>query len=257
MPNVRFFRDYMRLYFNSVLLHRILLANDNNALAADAATTIRVCYTSALSVLSVSVSLGKMDVLYYLWDTAHLMTAYAAMMLLKLLKQAEQVPGVSVEEGLEVLLEASNVYSAAAESMASAENPLGHIQLTKAPAASPVDAQARLLSAIVFRARSELRASSVSLRNDSISSTMTHHQPMGQLSTSMDNNGNSNNVGWDDSLRGMSQGGNVYPEGSQSNQVAQLTDEMDFSLEGGFVDARFMDVGLISWDQPGIFIDPR
>jgi hypothetical protein len=55
---------------------------------ASAISAIQVCYSTALGTLEDAYTLGKMDVLYYLWDTAYLMIAYSAMVLLKILRHA-------------------------------------------------------------------------------------------------------------------------------------------------------------------------
>lgn len=251
VAHVRFFRDYMRLYFNSVLLHRILVTNDNNPLAGDAPATIRFCYTSALGVLRESANFGKMEVLYYLWDTSHLMTAYAAMLLLKLLKQARHVPGVSIEEALEVLVETTAAHTAAAESLSSSESLPGP-SVPKAPAATAVDAQARLFSAIVFRVRLELRNPTPGAENSSISEDATLQEAKDSISVPPDDS-----FAWSESFATFAQTTNLQHDDPHNLSVGQLADEMDFSLEMGFVDARFMDAGLLFWDQPGIFIDPR
>ncbi len=38
-----------------------------------------------------------------------------------------------------------------------------------------------------------------------------------------------------------------------SVSMTRLVDEMDFSLDASFMDARFLDLGLLGWDEPGIF----
>ncbi|KAL4863555.1 hypothetical protein BDV12DRAFT_201980 [Aspergillus spectabilis] len=252
VPLIHFFRDYMRLSFNSVLLHRILVANDNNPLHADAVATVLVCYSSAMSVLRETIQLGKLDVLYYLWDTAHLMTAYAAMMLLKLMKQAEQVPGISIWEGFKILTEASAIHSIAANSLGSSYE---RLQPAIAPATTPVAAQARLLSAIVFRVRSEFRFRDqlIDLRNDFLSgASSTQLQPADPGLTAIENS-----FPWNESTGPVASVCSLYSNDGPQISVSHLNEQMVFSLESGFMDARFTDVGLLAWDEPGIFIDPR
>ncbi|KAL4860769.1 hypothetical protein BDV12DRAFT_204706 [Aspergillus spectabilis] len=251
VPLIHFFRDYMRLSFNSVLLHRILVADDNNPLQADAEATILVCYSSAMRVLRETIQLGKLDVLYYLWDTAHLMMAYAAMMLLKLMKQCEQIPGISIEEGFKILTAASAIYSTAADSLGSSHEEL---HPAMAPADTQVAAQARLLAAIVFLVRSEFgfREPSIDPRNDLLSgASSTQLQPVDPCSTPMDNS-----FPWNEPTESMLSGRSLYSNDGPQIPKCDLTERMGFPLEAGFIDSRFKDAGLLAWDKPGIFIDP-
>jgi hypothetical protein len=191
------------------------------------------------------------------------MTAYAAMMLLKLMKQAERVPGVSLEEGFKVLSEASAIHTSAADSLGSCYE---RLDPAKPLLPCPLNAQARLLSAIVFRVQSEFRLRSpyISVANDNFvsraASTQSQSRPADPgLSPGhyRDNSPPSNEMALTGPL-GSYYSTNLHITNTHAQpSVSQITEDMFFSLESGFMDSRFTDVGLLAWDEPGIFIDPR
>ncbi|KAI5461585.1 hypothetical protein BGZ63DRAFT_508931 [Mariannaea sp. PMI_226] len=247
VPLIYFFRDYMRLHFNSVLLHRLLTANHNNAFDTEVAKTIQLCFSCALSVLQQMIEMGKLDILYYLWDTAHLMMGYSAMMILKLLKQPIYLPSSSMHEALEVLAEVSHLYSTAASSLDTIESETFELLPGPAPANTPVGVQARLLGAVLSRLKSESH-----LLGGELSGKSTSNMPSIQNQCPFKFSGTS-----------------TMHEGMASTQFAKTTAELsrstdftapqgiDLIIDSDFMDSWFMDVGLSSWDEQGIFIDAR
>lgn len=250
----------MLIYFNSVLLHRILVSNGNNVVDPAAVSAILTCYSSVMSLLRETISMGKMELLYFFWDTAHLMVAYAAMMLLKLVKQGSHIHGVAVGEARSVLLELATIHAAAAGSLTSSATgmPLHNIS-NKTPAENAVDAQSRLLRAIVQQLKTEILpiAGSSSLissdrpRPEDGLRNVQNALPITPLSTSRQREVMFTEM----PLLNPTSEPAVSEE--EAFAMAQLTDEMDFSLDTSYMDARFMDVGLLSWDEPGVFIDPH
>jgi hypothetical protein len=191
------------------------------------------------------------------------MTAYAAMLLLKLMKQAGRVPGVSLEEGLKVLNEASAIHATAADSLGSCYQ---RLHPARSLPSCPLHAQARLLSAIAFRIQSEFRLQGpyISVKNDDYMSRASSPQSQPRPADS-----EPSPVHYRDSvfpLNEMALAGQLglYSSLSLNNTdaqtqplVSQITEDMFFSLESGFMDSRFTDNGLLAWDEPGIFIDFR
>lgn len=240
----------MRLHFNSVLLHRMLVIDDGVGFAADVADTIRTCYSSALGVLRQMIELGKMDILYYLWDTAHLIAAYAAMMIPKLLKQVSKASGVSIHEALEVLAEVTAVHVTAARSLDGPELP-SQMDSNASSVQNAVSAQARLLSAILTRLRAEAKeyekGQGAVEPSQSSAPAWTQEQPIhSSLAPS----------GEIVSENGLAVFASTDFNHLLDDELVRMNGEFDMVLDNEFIDARYMDVGLLSWDEPGIFIDP-
>ncbi|KAH7144142.1 hypothetical protein B0J13DRAFT_443973, partial [Dactylonectria estremocensis] len=255
-PLIYLFQDYMRLYFNSVLLHRMLVTDNGVSFAADVPDKTRACYSSALSVLRQTTEMGKMDILYYLWDTAHLMVAYAAMMIPKLLKQVRNVSGGLTHEALDVLAEITTVYMMAAKSL---ESPDSSSQMSpnRLSVETAVSAQARLLSAILARLRTDVKE---------YEDGRSAQEIVDSLPTSV--------FPWiqDQSLHSNFPPGGERPEEAglvgfpvsrfnhfQGNDppMPDMTEDFGLVLDNDFINSRYIDVGLLSWDEPGIFIDPH
>ena len=68
----------MRFYFNTMRLLRLVARTSHNSWDNVERDAVMVCYSSALRLLEQIIAVGKLRMLYYLWDTAHLMTAYPA-----------------------------------------------------------------------------------------------------------------------------------------------------------------------------------
>lgn len=243
----------MRLHFNSVLLHRMLVANNVASFATDIADVTGVCFSSALSVLRQTIKMGKMNILYYLWDTAHLMAAYAAMMIPKLLRQASNASGVSKREALNVLAEVTTILLTAANSL---ESPRTSSQVSSGTVSveNALSAQARLLSAILAR----LLADTKEQGNDPFSQDTVDPLPASALPWIQ-------NRFLDDTLPlGVQQPEAAGFSASRSNhsqdnapEAPRMNEEFDLMLNNDLIDSRYMDVGFLSWDEPGIFVDPH
>ncbi|KAK2488385.1 hypothetical protein H9L39_02312 [Fusarium oxysporum f. sp. albedinis] len=236
-------RDYIRLYFNSVLLHRMLTIEDRATRNIDVYTTLEVCYSSALVILRQITQIGKTGALYYFWDAAHLMVSYAAMVLPKLLKLGLQLPVVSMHEALEALHNATAAYSNAAGLLAVAKPP------TTSPSDSSLEAQARLLESILAKLRSEVgfnidKESRTNIQSSTTSSTSIEEQPAGKVTTSV----------YDNDIR-LVQGELHMQDGIEL--TPEIRNEPDFIFDYDFMNSRFIDAGLLSWDEPGIFLQPH
>lgn len=254
--------NQIRTYFNSILLHRVLDSTGNCVTTAKATEAITSCYTTALAVLREVVNLGKMEVLYYLWDTAHLMIAYAAMVLLKLLKQAPSCPGISIQEAYDILKDAADVHASAAASLSS-ENKYSLEVVDTAPAATTVEAQARLLKAILFRMRADILPST-SRDEAQIGASSSDEQPNSSLPPPSSHQSNASSLvplyqqyAGDGERFEEDPNLNIATGWDESQQMAELTDEMDLSLDTSFIENWFTQAGLLPWDEPGMFKDPR
>ncbi|RKK67716.1 hypothetical protein BFJ69_g14241 [Fusarium oxysporum] len=236
-------RDYIRLYFNSVLLHRMLTIEDRATRNIDVYTTLEVCYSSALVILRQITQIGKTGALYYFWDAAHLMVSYAAMVLPKLLKLGLQLPVVSMHEALEALHNATAAYSNAAGLLGVAKPP------TTSPSDSSLEAQTRLLESILAKLRSEVgfnmdKESRTDMQSSTTSSTSIEEQPAGKVTTSV----YGNDIRLVHGELHMQNGIELTPE---------IRNEPDFIFDYDFMNSRFIDAGLLSWDEPGIFLQPH
>ncbi|KAJ9414106.1 hypothetical protein FOXG_20646 [Fusarium oxysporum f. sp. lycopersici 4287] len=246
-PLIYLFRDYMRLYFNSVFLHRMLVS-ENRSTPHDLIThTARICYCSALSVLRQAIEMGELDIIYYLWDTAHLMIAYSAMMIPKLLRQDIDESSISKNEAINTITQVTSAYVIAAKSM-------GHSD----PQNNGVLAQSRLLSAILARLKAELTQTNP----DMISSAMPDNISISGLSWIEDQLNRST----------LFSDGRMEPSLSEyvdmdtqtvgqpedmSSFIPQMDEELDHMLDDDFMSSRYFEVGLLSWSEPGIFIQPH
>ncbi|KAL5617787.1 hypothetical protein FOVSG1_000009 [Fusarium oxysporum f. sp. vasinfectum] len=235
--------DYIRLYFNSVLLHRMLTIEDRATRNIDVYTTLEVCYSSALVILRQITQIGKTGALYYFWDAAHLMVSYAAMVLPKLLKLGLQLPVVSMHEALEALHNATAAYSNAAGLLGVAKPP------TTSPSDSSLEAQTRLLDSILAKLRSEVgfnmdKESRTNIQPSTTSSTSIEEQPAGKVITSVCDN----DIRLVHGELHMQDGIELTPE---------IRNEPDFIFDYDFMNSRFIDAGLLSWDEPGIFLQPH
>ncbi|KAJ3541558.1 hypothetical protein NM208_g4551 [Fusarium decemcellulare] len=252
-PLTYLFQEYMRLYFNSALLHRMLVSESRPSLNRKVAHTTRVCYSSALGVLQQTVAMGEMDIIYYLWDTAHLMIAYASIMIPELLRQADDESVISKNEVLDILTQVTTIYVVTARSMGSPTLRPYELRLGRVMTTNAVLIQARLLSAILAR----LRADIVDAENGlTTQSTATISPGPGlswiehQLNQAMFFDGRIESH-QSDSINLAS------PTVGQAHDISSLTSEMhddlDVMLDDDFVNSRYLDVGLSSEDEPGIF----
>ncbi|KAJ4037485.1 hypothetical protein NW753_011390 [Fusarium oxysporum] len=257
-PLIYLFRDYMRLYFNSVFLHRMLVYERRSSQTDHIARTTRICYSSALSVLQQTIEMGGMDTIYYLWDTAHLMIAYSSMMIPKLLRQTVDEPVISRTEALNVLTQVTTTYVIAAKSMGNPEPRVLESRMENTGATNAVSVQAHLLSAILARLKADVSLAENDLTTQSVSSI-----PSGTSLSWIEDQLNRSTL-FSDGRMEPQQAEYIdldVPTASHPHDIGSLTPQMneglDLMLDNDFINSRYFDVGLSSWDEPGIFIRPH
>lgn len=260
-PQIHMYCNHVRTHFNTVLLHRTLVEADFVPNAAVQAAVIR-SYETALATLKQATIIGKAEVLYYLWDTAHLMIAYTAMVLLKILKQAPGCHGISASEAYAVLGHLTDLHTTAAAAVQTSEGE--HREKNNQPT-STIEAQARLLKAILFR----IKADVIPLQH--------RHSTVGDNYEVVGNNNNIQATHTTDNMVHASIEATmpVLPPPVMHEQepaqhepplqglseepldVSLLTDEMDYLLSSDAVENWFSNAGLLPWDEQGIFKDYR
>ncbi len=172
---VTFYGSYMKLYFNSILLHRILVENDDNVSDPAATEALSICHVSSMKVLIEARRFGNMDLLYYFWDSAHLTSAYSAMMLLKVLNLSSALPETAVPDALEVLTGLLAAYTTTAQEMAwRPEDPPKPVDSDRTPVANGLEAQAR---AAAVDHRSAQRALGVGMSHTADRQRIYRHDP--------------------------------------------------------------------------------
>ncbi|KAF4451288.1 Protein priB [Fusarium austroafricanum] len=243
------FRDYMRLYFNSVFLHRMIVSENRPSLREHITHTTGICYSSALSVLRQAIEMGELDIIYYLWDTAHLMIAYSSMMIPKLLRQDIDQSIISKNEAVDALTKVTTTYVAAARSMGNAES---HVCGSQTNA---VSVQAHLLSAILARLKTDISQTEQSQAN--------HHTPFSLRVSWIEDQLNRSTLFSDGRMEqrqadfiDMDSQTVGQPE-EISSLMPQMYEGLGLMLDDEFMNSRYLDVGLLSWDEPGIFVQPH
>ncbi|KAF9776889.1 hypothetical protein IL306_004859 [Fusarium sp. DS 682] len=245
-PLIYLFRDYMRLYFNSVFLHRMLVSENRAALNDLITHTTQICYCSALSILRQGITMGELDIIYYLWDTAHLMIAYSSMMIPKLLRQDIDESLIPKSETVETFTQVTATYVAAAKSMGSSET------RTFDPRNNAVAAQAHLLSAILARLKADLSQSDPEL--------IMPENPSGAGLSWIEDQLNRSTL-FSDGRMEAQQPEYIDVDAGQTEDMSSFMGQgyegLDLMLDDDFMNSRYFDVGLLSWDEPGIFIQPH
>ncbi|KAF4952757.1 hypothetical protein FGADI_6510 [Fusarium gaditjirri] len=250
---ILFFQDYTRLYFNSVLLHRLLLIEKSDISYSGAIEgTMQLCFSCALGVLQHMIKMGHLDILYFVWDTAHLMTGYSAMMVLKLVNQFRHQQLASTRNAFETLAEISDLYSIAARSLHTAEEASVLNATRKARSRNPAEVQARLLGAILARLKTNYKPATPDSNGSSLQASS------GTVLTSMEGGyqGEIANAGVED--EGTPH--NLFPvpmTGQAESSDLTPCQETDYVADGEFMNSMFTLAGLVSWDEPGIFIESR
>ncbi|ENH66079.1 hypothetical protein FOC1_g10000452 [Fusarium oxysporum f. sp. cubense race 1] len=248
-----FFQDYTQLYFNSVLLHQLLLIEKSDISYSGAVEgTMQLCFSCALGVLQHMIKMGHLDILYFLWDTAHLMTGYSAMMVLKLLNQFRHQRLVSTRNAFETLTEISDLYSIAARSLHTEEEVSVLNATRKARSSNPAEVQARLFGAILARLKTNYKPATPGSNGSLLQASS------GTVLTSMEDGyqGEIANTGVGD--EGTSH--NLFPvpmAGQAESSGLTPRRETDYVADGDFMNSMFTLAGLVSWDEPGIFIESR
>jgi hypothetical protein len=251
-PIIYLFRDYMRLYFNSVFLHRMLICKSRSLLDEEIRRTTSICYSSALGVLQQAIEMGELDIIYYLWDTAHLMIAYASMMIPKLITQDVDGSIIPRNEALSILTQAASVYDITAKSMGYPESSVYE------PSMNSVFVQAQLLSAIASRLRKDI----VPFENDPTAQDMREDPPSSSMMWIEDQLNRS--MLFSDARIHPEQDEYVgldVPAVEQSDEMDTLIPEtyegFDLMLDNDLINSRYFDMGLLAWGEPGIFIQPH
>ncbi|KPA37370.1 hypothetical protein FLAG1_09813 [Fusarium langsethiae] len=139
-------RDYTCLYFNIIHLDLLLESDDRSFLGDQIAHTTCICFSSAFGMLQRAAHFGEMNVIYYLWDDAHKMIAYAAMLIPRLLAQGINEPTMLKQEAALLLDQVTTAYLIASKSMGSQEC---HTRAPKTGKGNKLSTQARLLSALL------------------------------------------------------------------------------------------------------------
>ncbi|KAF5563891.1 hypothetical protein FPHYL_4917 [Fusarium phyllophilum] len=246
-PLICLLRDYIRLYFNSVFLHRMLVSGSRSTPHDLITHTARVCFCSALSVLRQAIEMGELDIIYYLWDTAHLMVAFSAMMIPKLLRQDIDESSVSKNAAITTVAQVTSAYVSAAKSMGDSD-----------PQTNAISAQARLFSAILARLKAEL----MQTNSEMMSPAMPDSLSISGLSWIEDQLNRSTLFSDGRMESSLSEYVNldprtVGPNEDMSSFIPQMYEELDLMLGDDFVNARYSEVGLLPWNETGIFIQPH
>ncbi|KAF4973568.1 hypothetical protein FSARC_177 [Fusarium sarcochroum] len=254
-PLIYLFRDYARLYFNSILLHRMLASENKASLAGDITHTIRVCYLSALGVLQQILELGELDTIYYLWDTAHVMIAYSSIMMVKLFKQANDESVISKVDVIGIITQVTNTYVVAARSMEVPEPRVFDVRSDRLLTRNAISVQARLLSVILAR----LKADSKAIEND-LSIQKMFDIPLDSSLTWIEDQLNRSTFPSHETVEPQ-QAENIDLDATTVGQphdigspTPQIHENLDLMFDDDPVDSRYFDIGLLSWDEPGIFI---
>lgn len=252
-PLIYLYRDYMRLYFNSVFLHRMLISESRLSLADEITRTTSICYSSALGVLQQAIEMGEMDIISYLWEIAHHMIAYASMMIPKLITQDVDGTIIPRHKALGILSQVASVYDIAAKSMGNPESSVYNTSMNS------VSVQAHLLLAIVCRLKNGSApfengpTAPRDMQEDPSSSSMLWIED--QLNRSMFFSGARMHTEQDE-YAGLDVQAVEQSDGMDT-LIPETYEEFNLMLDNGFINSRYFDAGLVPWDEPGIFIQPH
>ncbi|KAJ4128024.1 hypothetical protein NW768_008308 [Fusarium equiseti] len=218
------YRDYRSLCFNIRLL-------DYAAAGPYHQTTVHACLSNALGVLEQTHRIGEMVGLRYLWDQAHSMTAYAAMLIPKVIAWSTEGDTMWKQQATEMLDRVAWKYFAAMG------NPEG-----SAPSRVSVTmaAQGRLLGAI--RARLNAGPRSRTLTSALSQEDMNPYAFLNNIST----------------LPGYLDLGDLALDDGNFTPPLNLHSNVELeALDDDFLRSRYHEAGLAAWDEPGIFLHAR
>lgn len=201
---------------------------------------MQLCFSCALGVLQHMIKMGHLDILYFLWDTAHLMTGYSAMMVLKLLNQFRHQRLVSTRNAFETLTEISDLYSIAARSLHTEE--VSVLNATrKGRSSNPAEVPGRLFGAILARLKTNYKPATPGSNGSSLQASS------GTVLTSMEGGYQDEivNIGVGD--EGTSHSLFPVPMAGQA-ESSDLTPrrETDYVADGDFMNSMFTLAGLVS-----------
>ncbi|KAG8352711.1 hypothetical protein FVEN_g9407 [Fusarium venenatum] len=228
----------------------LLESDDRSFLGDQIAHTTCICFSSAFGILQRAVHFGEMDVIYYLWDNAHKMIAYAAMLVPKFLAQGINEPTTLKQEATLILDQATTAYLIASRSM--------RIRESDTPAYKTGDdnrvyTQARLLSiilAILNDATSYTEESSESRGapdipfNPDLPWLEEDETPFNFFTEDRTNHLESQNIGFDDHTF-------TQPD-YLSSYVSQEYEKLDLVEDRDFLNSMYLNAGLLPLQESGI-----
>ncbi|CAG1992201.1 unnamed protein product [Fusarium graminearum] len=243
-------RDYMCLYFNTIHLHMLLESDDRPLLGDQIAQAACICFSSAFGILQHAVHFGEMNVIYYLWDNAHNMVAYAAMLIPKLLEQGIDEPTMLKQQAVSVLDQANTTYLIASRSMVSQES---HTPDYQSENECHLSTQARLLSTILGIINSstpfvdespEARGLSNISFNPDLPWLEEDQTSFNFFSEDRTNHLESPNINI---------GSNTFaPSDYFNSRVPQEYEELSLLEDKGFLESMYLNAGLLPLQKSGI-----
>ncbi|KAG8672136.1 hypothetical protein FPOAC1_005397 [Fusarium poae] len=243
-------RDYTCLYFNTLYLH-MLLGSENRSFHGDQIThTTCICFSSAFSILQRAVHFGEINVIYYLWDNAHRMIAYAAMLVPKLLALGINEPTMLKHETTLILDQATTAYLIASRSMGIRES---DIPAHKTGDKNRVSTQARLFSAILtiindttsyVEESSEDRGLPDIHFNPDLPWLEEDQVPFNFFAEDRMNHLQFQNIGFDDH--------EIDQPDYLSSCASQRYERLDLLEDKEFLDSMYVDAGLLPLHESGI-----
>lgn len=208
------YRDYTCLYFNIRLLDY----------GPHHQTAVHACLSNALGVLEQTYHIGEMAGLRYLWNQAHSMTAYAAMLIPKVIAWSTEDDTMWKQQATEMLDRVASKYLA---TMSNPEgSPPSRVSVTMA-------AQGRLLRAI--RARLNHGPRSYIPTPAFLQEDMNPYDFPNDIST----------------LSGFLDLGDLTL--GEGDYTADSNVEFE-ALDDEFLRSRYQEAGLAALDEPGIFL---
>ncbi|KAK6711231.1 hypothetical protein SNK05_005656 [Fusarium graminearum] len=243
-------RDYMCLYFNTIHLHMLLESDDRPLLGDQIAQAACICFSSAFGILQHAVHFGEMNVIYYLWDNAHNMVAYAAMLIPKLLEQGIDEPTMLKQQAVSVLDQANTTYLIASRSMVSQES---HTPDYQSENECHLSTQARLLSTIL----GIINSSTPFVEESSEASGLSNISFNPDLPW-LEDDQTSFNLFLEDRTNHLESpnvniGSNTFaPSNYLNSRVPQEYEELSLLEDKGFLESMYLNAGLLPLQKSGI-----
>ncbi|KAL6910031.1 hypothetical protein GGI43DRAFT_46 [Trichoderma evansii] len=174
-PQVAIYGNHMRAYFNSVYWSQLHASSIGYASVSAKDNAMLACCTSSLCVLQAITEIGKADSLYYFWDSAHLMAANSAILLLKVLRANKELCNTFSNQAYCILQNLAPLYTAAATTLRSRNV---ESNARKPPSGHVVEAEAKFMEIILSRFVTEIFVSSpYNLTTLEAVSTLADYQP--------------------------------------------------------------------------------
>ncbi|QPC70491.1 hypothetical protein HYE68_001243 [Fusarium pseudograminearum] len=243
-------RDYMCLYFNTIHLHMLLESDDRPLLGDQIAQAACICFSSAFGILQHAVHFGEINVIYYLWDNAHNMVAYAAMLIPKLLEQGIDEPTMLKQQAVSILDQVNTTYLIASRSMVSQESQTPDCQNENE---CHLSTQSRLLSAILGIINSsttyveespEARGLSNISFNPDLPWLEEDQTSFNYFSEDRTNHLESRNIGFDD---------HTFDQSDYfKSRLSREYEELSLLEDKGFLESMYLNAGLLPLQKSGI-----